>query len=253
MKKVSRKVIFRFFFRSPTFDNKSVNEKWLPLFDSLKLSSLSWASMQFTSLDNHFYTSVNFEKSTKKKETTSRSSSSVQTTFNLPNKIAKGWRVKSHVSTNDDLILQDSTYRIYLFSADDRTLWEYNLDGMIQGLNEIDYFKNNKLQHFITTPTSIYIIDRLGRDVQGFPRKTPTLAKYAELVDYDKSKNYRFLIASVDGDVYVLDKEATSLEGWNPKKISSRIKSAPKHYRIGGRDYFIIVTEEGTVNVLQAR
>lgn len=242
-----------FFFRSPTFDNKSVNEKWLPLFDSLKLSSLAWASMQFTSLDNHFYTSVNFEKSTKKKETTSRRSSSVQTTFNLPNKIAKGWRVKSHVSTNDDLILQDSTYRIYLFSADDRTLWEYNLDGMIQGLNEIDYFKNNKLQYFITTPTSIYIIDRLGRDVQGFPRKTPTLAKYAELVDYDKSKNYRFLIASVDGDVYVLDKEATSLEGWNPKKISSRIKSAPKHYRIGGRDYFIIVTEEGTVHVFNRR
>ncbi len=241
------------FFRSPTFDNKNVNEKWLPLIDSLKLSSLSWASMQFTSLDNHFYTSVNLEKSTKKKETIERKSSSVQASFNLPNKIAKGWRVKSHVSTNDDLILQDSTYRIYLFSANDRTLWGYDLDGMIQGISEIDYFKNNKLQYFIATSTSIYIIDRLGRNVQGFPKKTPAPTKYAELVDYDKSKNYRFLLASAEGDVYVLDKDATSLEGWNPKKISLRMKSAPKHYRIGGKDYFLLVTEDGTVHVFNRR
>lgn len=241
------------FFRSPEFNNKNVNEKWLPLIDSLKLSSLTWASMQFTSLDKHFYTSVNLEKSTKKKEPTGRKSSSVQSSFNLPNKVAKGWRVKSHVSTNDDLILQDSTYRIYLFSAIDRTLWEYNLDGMIQGISEIDYFKNNKLQYFITTPTSIYIIDRLGRDVQGFPKKTPASIKYGELVDYDKSKNYRYLLASADGDVFVLDKEVNLLEGWNPKKISAKIRSSPKHYRIGGRDYFLIVTEDGTVHVFSRK
>lgn len=241
------------FFRSPTFDNKNVNEKWLPLIDSLKLSSLTWASMQFTSLDNHFYTSVNLEKSKIKKETIGKKNSSVQTSFYLPNKVARSWRVKSHVSTNDDLILQDSTYRIYLFSANDRTLWEYNLDGMIQGISEIDYFKNNKLQYLIATPTSIYIIDRLGRDVQGFPKKTPANTKFAELVDYDKSKNYRFMIASADGDVYVLDKETNSLDGWNPKKISSRIKSSPKHYRIGGKDYFLITTEEGMVHLFNRR
>ncbi|MBL7874011.1 MAG: hypothetical protein JNM78_20530 [Cyclobacteriaceae bacterium] len=239
------------FFRSPAFSDKNVNEKWLPLLDSLKLSSLSWASMQFTSLDNHFYTSVNLEKLTRK--TTNRRSSSMQATFNVPNKIAKGWRVKSHVSTNDDLILQDSTYHIYLFSTNERTLWEYHLDGMIQGISEIDYFKNNKLQYFITTPTSIYIIDRLGRNLQGFPKKSPVNTTYSELVDYDKSKNYRFLLASADGDVYVLDKEVTSLEGWNPKQISSRIKSAPKHYRIGGRDYYLIVTEDGAVHIFSRR
>jgi hypothetical protein len=240
------------FFRNPIFDSKSVNEKWLPLIDSLKLSSLSWASLQFTSLDNHFYTSVNLEKSTKKR-TLDRKSSSVQTAFKLPNKIAKAWSVKSHVSTNNDLILQDSTYRIYLFSANQGTLWEYNLDGMVQGIDEIDYFKNSKLQYFITTPTSIYIIDRLGRDVQGFPKKTPKSAKFAELVDYDKSKNYRFLLASADGDVFVLDKEAALLDGWNPKKISLGIKSSPKHYRIGGKDYFLIVTEEGSVHLFNRR
>ena len=241
------------FFHNPTFDSTSVNKKWLPLIDSLRLSSLSWASMQFTSLDNHFYTSVNLETSTKNKRTQDRRSLSVQTFFKLPNKIAKGWRVKSHVSKNDDLILQDSTYRIYLFSANMGTLWEYNLDGMIQGIDEIDYFKNSKLQYFITTPTSIYIIDRLGRDVQGFPKRTPANTKYAELVDYDKSKNYRFLLASADGNVYVLDKEAALLEGWNPKKISLGIKSSPKHYRIGGKDYFLIVTEDGSIHVFNRR
>ncbi len=241
------------FFRNPTFDNKNINEKWLPFIDSLQLSSLSWASLQFTSLDNHFYTSVNLEKSKLKKEVVGRKSQLTQSSFKLPNTVATGRTVKSHVSTNDDLILQDSTYRIYLFSANGGTLWEYNLDGMIRDIHEIDYFKNNKLQYFITTPTSIYIIDRLGRSVQGFPKKTPVNTKYAELVDYDKSKNYRFLLASAVGDVYILDKEATSLDGWNPKKISSRISASPKHYRIGGKDYFLIVTDDGTLHILNRK
>lgn len=238
------------FFKEPIF-NDEINKKWKPLIDSLHLSSLEWASVQLTSLDNHFYTSINIETTPTEKGKTNKPSRAERASFRLPNTIASGHIVKSHVSSNEELILQDSTFKIHLFSIANGILWQYPLDGMIQGVQELDYFKNNKFQYFITTPTSLYIIDRLGRDVQGFPKKYPFTINHSEVVDYDKSKNYRFLL-SVGENVYILDKNGAELEGWNPKKLTSKINDA-QHYRIGGKDYFVIFTEDGSVHFFNRR
>jgi hypothetical protein len=66
----------------------------------------------------------------------------------------------------------------------------------------LDYFKNGKLQYIVTTPSYIYLIDRLGRDVEGFPKKKNLNARFSEVVDYDKSRNYRVAIASGDKDIF---------------------------------------------------
>ncbi len=238
------------FFKEPIF-NDEINKKWKPLIDSLHLSSLEWASVQLTSLDNHFYTSINIETTPTEKGKTNKPSRAERASFRLPNTIASGHIVKSHVSSNEELILQDSTFKIHLFSIANGILWQYPLDGMIQGVQELDYFKNNKFQYFITTPTSLYIIDRLGRDVQGFPKKYPFTINHSEVVDYDKSKNYRFLLSAGE-NVYILDKNGAELEGWNPKKLTSKINDA-QHYRIGGKDYFVIFTEDGSVHFFNRR
>jgi len=238
------------FFKEPIF-NDEINKKWKPLIDSLHLSSLEWASVQLTSLDNHFYTSINIETTPTEKGKTNKPSRAERASFRLPNTIASGHIVKSHVSSNEELILQDSTFKIHLFSIANGILWQYPLDGMIQGVQELDYFKNNKFQYFITTPTSLYIINRLGRDVQGFPKKYPFTINHSEVVDYDKSKNYRFLLSAGE-NVYILDKNGAELEGWNPKKLTSKINDA-QHYRIGGKDYFVIFTEDGSVHFFNRR
>jgi hypothetical protein len=238
------------FFKEPSLINE-INEKWRSLIDSMHLSTLVWASVQLTSLDNHFYTSVNIEAAAPAKGKTNKKSRPDRASFRLPNTIALGYTVKSHVSSDEELILQDSTFKIHLFSGTNGILWQYPLDGMIQDVQELDYFKNNKFQYFITTPTSIYIIDRLGHDVQGFPKQYPFTITHSEVVDYDKSKNYRFLLSAGE-NMYILDKSGAELEGWNPKKLTSKINDA-QHYRIGGKDYFEIFTEDGSVHFFNRR
>ena len=238
------------FFKEPIL-NDGISKKWRPLMDSMHLSSPVWASVQLTSLDNHFYTSVNIETALPEKARTNKVNRPERASFRLPNTIASGYTVKSHVSSNEELILQDSTFKIHLFSSANGILWQYPLDGMIQDVQELDYFKNNKFQYFITTPTSIYIIDRLGRDVQGFPKKYPFTINHSEVVDYDKSRDYRFLLSAGE-DVYILDKGGKELEGWNPKKLKSKINDA-QHYRIAGKDYFLIFTEDGAVHFFNRR
>jgi hypothetical protein len=64
------------------------------------------------------------------------------------------------------------------------------------------------------------------------------------VIDYDQSRNYRFLIVSENGDVFLLDEKGKELDGWNPKKTGKKILEAG-HERIVGRDYFFLITEDG--------
>ena len=124
---------------------------------------------------------------------------------------------------------------------------------MIQDINQIDYYKNNKLQYLISTRSSLYLIDRLGRDVEGFPKKLSMLVNSMELVDYDKSRNYRYLIQSSNSDVYILDKDGKPLEGWSPNHFPFSIKDKPKHYRIGGKDYFVMLSVDGFIYLVNRK
>lgn len=237
-----------FFFREPVL---SENKKWKPLLDSLKLSSLSWASIQFSALDNHFYTSANLALESKEIKSAEQVKSKLS--YRLPNVIDRGFAVKNYVMGGSEVILQDSTYKIHLFSPINGVLWQNQLDGMIQDISQIDYFKNNKLQYLISTQTSLYLIDRLGRDVEKFPKQLPMHVNSMELVDYDKSRNYRYLIHSSNNDVFILDKDGKELEGWSPNHFSFSIKDKPKHYRIGGKDYFLMLSVDGFIYLVNRK
>ncbi len=241
------------FFRDPSGLDNGTLKKWKPLIDSLHLSSISWTSLQFSALDKNFYTSVNIGIEPKEKETKQTKQRVEASSFRLPNSSAKAFIVKNHITSNNELILQDSTFKFYLFSPDNGILWHYQTDGMIQSVHQLDYFKNGKLQYFINTPESLYIIDRLGRDVQGFPKKLSSTLSFSDVVDYDKSRNYRLIISTLDKEIFILDKEANPLEGWSPKRLPGFIKEPPKHYRIGGKDYFLVVSNDGLFHLFTRR
>jgi hypothetical protein len=241
------------FFRNPSDLDNGILKKWKPLIDSLHLSSISWTSLQFSALDKNFYTSVNIGIGPNEKEIKQTKQRVEASSFRLPNSSAKAFVVKNHVTSNSELILQDSTFKFYLFSPDNGILWHYQTDGMIQSVHQLDYFKNGKLQYFINTAESLYIIDRLGRDVQGFPKKFSSALGFSDIVDYDKSRNYRLIVSTLNKEIFVLDKDANLLEGWAPKRLVSSIVEPPKHYRIGGKDYFIAVSNGGSFHLFTRR
>jgi len=227
-----------------------VSDEWKPLLDSLRLTSMTWGSLQFNSLDNHFFTSANIHIDSKKQPEQAKTN---RKSYELPNNLASTYAVKNHAGGANELLVQDSTYKVYLFSKSNGVQWVYTLNEKMEQVQQLDYFKNGKLQYIITTASYIYMIDRLGRDVEGFPVKKNLSFKFSEVVDYDKSRNYRLLLTSGDKDIFILDKSMKELEGWSPKKLNAKILYSPKHYRIGGKDYFIVITENGQLHVFNRR
>ena len=222
---------------------------------SPQLKSFEMGALQFSRVDNNFYTSValSCQGEIKVAQTEQKFEVGRTTLFDMP-VISKPYVVRNHVNNSFEVLVQDSAARIHLVDKDGSVLWSNTVEsGFTSKVTQIDYYKNNKLQYFFTTGTKAYLIDRVGNPVENFPIELGYPVSYAWVIDYDNSKRYRFLVADQSGNLYMYNKEGKNLEGWKPRKLTGRLATAPRHIRVRGRDCIIAVQENGVVNVMNRR
>ena len=151
--------------------------------------------------------------------------------------------VTNHITKEKEIVVQDVKNNLYLISNKGKILWKKQLNGPVLGsIEQIDIFKNGKLQLAFATPNKIYVIDRNGDDVKPFPGKfNDAITQPLAVFDYDKNKNYRFLVTQ-GKHVLMYDVNAKIVTGFTFKAAESTIVSIPKHFRIGNRDYIVLKT-----------
>lgn len=162
--------------------------------------------------------------------------------------------VWNHSTKQNDIIAQDENNKLYWLNYKGEVLWSTQIDGAIIGeVEQVDLFQNKKLQLAFTTNSKFYILDRLGRSVAPFPVSIKgTVTAPLAVFDYDKTRNYRFLV-SAGKDVYMYNKDARIVDGWQFTKAKADIIAQPKHYVLVGKDYIFIADSEGKINVLNRR
>ncbi len=163
--------------------------------------------------------------------------------------------VKDYLSKTLQVFTQDKDHRISLISCTGKVLWQRQLDGpVLGGVELIDRYKNAKLQMLLNTANKVYLIDRLGRDVEGFPVTLKTAASASlSVFDYEKKKDYRIIVPTVDGGLLNLGGDGKAVTGWEPVKLSSAALAAVEHVRIKGKDFLVIALKDGKVAVLDRR
>ncbi|MEM6299675.1 MAG: hypothetical protein AAF740_13380, partial [Bacteroidota bacterium] len=171
------------------------------------------------------------------------------------NLVTKPHLVTNHIDRGREILVQDAQNQLALISRDGKILWRKNLAGRLveNSIQQIDFYNNGKLQYALATDREIFVLDRLGRALPNFPVKLPERAQIQSLtvIDYDNSKDYRFLAADQNGRLYLYDKEGKGLDGWNPKTLSPRLASAAVHRRIGSKDCFLAIQRDGTANLIK--
>ncbi|MBL3658565.1 DUF3352 domain-containing protein [Fulvivirga sediminis] len=225
-------------------------QKYGAIFKGFRLGSL-----QFSRLDDSFYTSLAlaFEKQQYiVKNQYFKPLVSYQSNFPL---ITKPFVVKNHVDNSLETFVQDSAYNVSLISSEGELLWTDSMgQPIISDVEQVDFYKNGKLQYFFATPNRLHIIDRLGNYIDGYPLKVEAdRIQFASVVDYDKSKRYRFLIGTERGNLYLYNKEGVALEGWTPRETTGKLATAPFHVRVRGRDCIVAIQQDGNVNVMNRR
>lgn len=160
--------------------------------------------------------------------------------------------VKNHYNGEDEIFIQDENNQIYLISNSGKILWKKPIDGTIIGnVHQVDMLKNNKLQMAFVTENKLYIVDRNGNNLKGYPK---TLSKKAivglSVFDYDKNKNYRFMIPTADADILLLNMQGEVPSDWNYSG-SSNITTPLQYFNLKGKDY--IVTADGEKAIILNR
>jgi hypothetical protein len=152
--------------------------------------------------------------------------------------------VTNHRTRQKDVVVQDVYNNLYLISNTGKILWKKRLHGPVLGrIEQIDIYKNGRLQLAFATPHRVYVIDRLGRDVSPFPaRFNDEITQPLSVFDYDNNKNYRLLVTQ-GREVLMYNVNARTVRGFTFRSASNAINHQPQHFRIGRKDYILIKTE----------
>lgn len=159
--------------------------------------------------------------------------------------------VKNHRTKKQEVVVQDQNNVLYLISTDGKILWTKQLDGRIQGdIQQVDIYKNGKLQLAFCTNDKFLIIDRNGDEVAPFNidfdgGNLNPLAVF----DYDGSRNYRFVVTQ-GKKVFMYNNQGKIVNGFTFKEAPSNILGAPKHFRVGNKDYLVFKQDNNTLRIL---
>lgn len=154
----------------------------------------------------------------------------------------KPHRVVNHINGQTEILVQDSNHQIYLISNNGHILWQRRIDAPIQSdIIQVDVFHNQKLQMVFAAGNAIYLIDRNGNDVQGFPVRLPAIATSPlSTFDYEKNHNYRFVVACADKRIYCYDTNGKPVKGWFNFKTETAVNNRIGYVSYQGKDFIVI-------------
>ncbi|MEH6745196.1 MAG: ribonuclease HII [Maribacter arcticus] len=226
---------------------ETVSKSLSKTFDKSKLNDYVFGS-QFIADDGFYHSNILIKKITEEDEqNTVTSAFNVQ--FNTDLATLPQF-VTNHNNRKKEIIVQDQENNLYLISNSGKILWKKQLPGTIQGkVQQVDLYKNGKLQFAFTTNSEFLILDRNGNEVKPFTMKFSggNLNPLA-VFDYENKKNYRFVVTQNE-KVFMYNSKGDIVKGFKYDSAEGNILDAPQHFRIGKKDYLIFKLDNGQLKI----
>lgn len=132
--------------------------------------------------------------------------------------------------------------RLRYMDANKKGVWAIPFETPICGyVEQIDLYGNGRLQMLFASQDKLYLLDRLGRFVNGYPKK---LAKKVvmgpKLVRNVNGIKYSILVLNEDNTVSWYDISGKPVEGWSDIVAPEFIKELPQFLKLGGVRYWTI-------------
>lgn len=159
--------------------------------------------------------------------------------------------VKNHRTNQQEIVVQDQNNVLYLVSTEGKVLWTKQLEGRIQGpIQQVDIYKNGRLQLAFCTNNQFLILDRNGEEVAPFNIKFEggNLNPLA-VFDYEGKKDYRFVITQ-GRKVHMYNNKRNIVSGFKFTEAPANILGIPKHFRVGNKDYLVFKLEDNSLKIL---
>lgn len=107
----------------------------------------------------------------------------------------------------------------------------------------VDYFANGKLQYLMATGDQLYLVDRLGRTVEGFPVKLSSKVLVGpDVYDFRGIRKYNIVVLNEDNSIDMYNLKGEKPASWKTIRVSDRILGTPEFFELGQKSYWIVQT-----------
>ncbi len=207
--------------------------------------------IQFTNNNHAFYSSIYFKYNpAQKQETGTLWEAKLDTTVS-----SKPFLLINHNTNAKEVLVQDDANKIYLISNTGKIIWTKELpEKIISDVVQIDVLKNKKLQMLFNTRSYIYMYDRNGNDMKGFPIKLKSTATNPLTVaDYDNNKDYRIFIATENKHILCYKADGEQVTTFKFDKTANTVFLPLQYFKSNGKDHLCIVDTKGKIYILDKR
>ncbi len=154
------------------------------------------------------------------------------------------FKVFNSATGKTNTLYQNSHLSICLKDENGKDMWGIPFKHPFCGyVKEIDYYNNGKLQYLFAADTKLYLIDRLGRFVGGFPVDLgKKIALGPEVYDFTGAKGYTAMVLHKDNTVGMYNLHGVPSPSWKGITSEETIKTLPELLEAGGKRYWIVRT-----------
>jgi len=168
------------------------------------------------------------------------------TTVNVPQ---GPFKVLNCATGKINTLYQNSHLSICLQDENGKDVWGVPFKSKICGyVQEVDYYNNGKIQYLFAAGSQMYLIDRLGRFVSGFPVETgKIIAAGPAVYDFTGAKGYTAMVLHNDNTVGYYDLHGKQVPSWKGITADETIKSLPELLEGNGKKFWVVRTSAQTL------
>ena len=159
------------------------------------------------------------------------------------------FKVYNSDSKKDNFIYQNEHLAICLKDENGKGVWGIPFHQKICGAVEnIDYYQNGRTQFLFAAGSSLYLLDRLGRFVNGFPVQLPKPVRLGPMVfDLSGAGGYNVLVLHKDNSIEMYNLHGQKPSSWMGIQSDEVIRALPEMLVSGGKHYWLVPTSGGDV------
>ena len=159
------------------------------------------------------------------------------------------FKVRNSHTGKINTFYQNRQKAICLRDENGRDLWGVPFGRDLCGTaHNIDYYANGKLQMIFGSGSNVYVIDRLGRYVSGFPLDLgKEILLGPDLYDFSGVKKYNIMVLHKDNTIEMYNLKGKKPDSWLGIAPSETIKSLPEKLIVGGKNFWVVRTSMQTL------
>ena len=159
------------------------------------------------------------------------------------------FRVKNSGTGKMNLFYQNSHGSICLQEEGGKGLWGVPFKGRLCGTAQtLDYYANGKLQILFGSGSSIYLIDRLGHYVNGFPVDLgKTILLGPDVYDFNGANAYNIMVLHKDNTIEMYNLKGRKPSTWKTIAAPETVKALPERIIVGGNTFWVVRTSVQTL------